>query len=206
LPCSLKVMAASSARQSALRARDLAFQAFERGGAQGAAMYPTARGSGTNGSLPACRWLRRRWKRRRFVQRSEANSSSRRCFISTEVRRSMKRWVSLSCSASDSRSSTARVMPCQWRRHASSPGDGRHRCRCGSAPAARQGGDIAFGDIGAGDLARQPVIGNDSRSPLKEQEDVAHQLDMLVGGQFAEVGQLADIPQPATPRAKWPGL
>ena len=27
---------------------------------------------------------------------------------------------------------------------------------------ARQGGDIAFGDIGAGDLARQPVVGNDA--------------------------------------------
>ena len=52
---------------------------------------------------------------------------------------------------------------------------------------SRQGGDIAFGHIGAGDLARQPIIGNVGLA-AEEQEDALDQFDMLVGGELAEVG------------------
>ena len=196
------VVGAPPARRCAPRSRFPGLSARRR--ARCGRECPSARGSGTKRKPSSRRWLRRRWRRRRLRPAPvEANSSSRRCFISTEVRRSMKRWVSRSCSASDSRSSTARVIALPMRAVAR-PALAVRGIGVGAdlRQPARQRGDIAFGDIGARDLPRQPVVGNDAVVADQEQEDVAHQPDMLVGGELAEVGQLADIPQPRRPLSR----
>ena len=60
--------------------------------------------------------------------------------------------------------------------------------------AAGERGDIAFGDIEAFDLPRQPIVGQHAVVAHQESEDRVHELGMLVVVELSEVGQLADFP------------
>ena len=114
-PCSDRLMAESGALARPC-AREAISPASPLSAAERRALpwMPMARGSGTN-EKPCSRPT---YSPSTMTSPSSStvatnSSSSRRRRISTLVRRSTKRWVSFSCSASDNRSSTALVRSCQ---------------------------------------------------------------------------------------------
>jgi hypothetical protein len=121
---------------------------------------------------------------------------SRRRRINTLVRRSTKRSVSRSCSASDNLFSTSRVMPCQCSGSAASPGGWRRRSRCGSA---RSGPTACRYRRRCGRPGR-PGAANQASGmrplPHQEAEERGHQLGMRGRRDLAVVRDLAGVPQP----------
>ena len=128
-------------------------------------------------------------------------SRSRR--ISTLVRRSTKRSVSRSCSASESLSSTARVIALPML------GIGepvRTVGREGPGPdmrdAVRQRVDVAVGVVRLLDLAGEPVD-RDRAFPHQETIERGGELGVVGGRDLPVVGNLADLPQPLDRRRAW---
>ena len=129
-------------------------------------------GRAGSGSLRAGRRTGRRSRPRRFRSPWPPGSPSASTGASArEVRRSTNRWVSCTCSASDSRSSTARVSSRQWSASSTQAPALRHVGPCADIrQPLRQRVDVAVGSIDARDLPRQPV-GRDAAAAVQEAEE-----------------------------------
>ena len=113
-------------------------------------------------------------------------------------RRSTKRWVRTRWRASESLSSTARVVSCQWRGSAEPAGA---MGDIGPGPdmgdARHQRIDIAVVAVEPGDMARDPIGGQPPLRRGQMAEDLAQQPRMGIAHHLAEIRDLADLPEQA---------